>query len=295
MSLKLESLEESIRVCADRVTTTHLPLFYYAPDIMNCSRELERVRPKLISNLYGPRTKTKIQELLVLWETRIATRIKIPPSGLDMPGLILWTLSTCGFVTPKDDLNESMPVCFKNETFTLTRVAVQSVANVFYLDGFEFILTSTQFQNGYLNVPLRFYLACIHPLIYRSRPLTSLGDIPTESLVEVAKFLDLETLPELIQTNSSIKSVCDSESIWRNILDNITRYTSAKSTVSLGDSNEPSKALVRSVLESQQKRRMMRFAQTMDVSDWASPFEFLSPTASVDRRRRYHRLDDMIL
>ncbi len=294
MSLKLDSLEESIRSCSLYLSRNRLPLFYYPPHVLNCSKEVERIRLKLTSDLYGARTKSKIQQLITLWETTVRSAIVLPAPELDSTDIVLWTLKICGFTISSEDKG-TFKLCFANRSIDLTKVNVKTVATVFYLGEFEFILKRSEIVNGYVNVPLRFYLACIHPVLYNSRPLTTLGDIAPESLVEVAKFLDLETLPELIQTSSTIRSICDSEPVWLNILDNIARYTSAKPTGNPDDPHVSSKDRVRSLLDTQQRRRMMRFTNTLDVSDWASPFEFLSPTAAVDRRRRYRILDDMIL
>ena len=291
MSLKLDKLEEQIARCCNQRGFLRRTIFAYPSEVLKCQVEVDRVRAKLSSGLYGQRTKEKIQQLVKLWDSSMLESLQLPPANLDMTGLVTWTLTSYGFTV--EQLSEKYTATRNDRSLTLAIIPIKTVGTVFYLDRFEFKLTSEEFCNGYFRVPLRFYLACIHPAIYGSRPLLSLVDIPPEPLVEIAKFLDLETFPLLFATCSAVHTVCDSESVWSHVFDTIGQYTSSQSTVGDASSSVASKEKVQKIVDSHQRRRMMRFTQTVDVSDWATPFEFLSPT--VGRRRHHDRLDDFII
>jgi hypothetical protein len=292
MSLKLDRLEELITHCCDISQRSYIPIFVYPSEVLNCKVEIDRVRGKLSSDLYGQRTKETIQQLATKWDSSVVGSLRLPPGNLDPTELVIWILSAYGFSV--SNLNERYTAEFKDRTLPLSIIPIQSVGVVYYLDRYEFKLSFEEYHSGYFRIPLRFYLACIHPAIHGSRPLLSLVDIPPEPLVEISTFLDLEALPLLFSTCTTIRSICDSESVWSSILANLSQYTSSQSSSS-DSSSFPSKEKVHKIVNSTQKRRMMRFTQSVEVSDWASPFEYVSPTAALGRRRQHHRLDDFII
>lgn len=293
MSLKLDAVEESIRLLCSKIQSCSKTLqFHYPSDVLRCMSDVDALRKKLSSDLYGPRTKEKISAIVNRWNTQVKALYELPPPGLDLVELTVWTLRKSGFAVDDIDGREgSYAVGMNGDIHKLRIVSIKSTGIVFYLDNYECKLTASELKESYWNIPLRFQLACIYPVIYNLRPLTSLVDVPSEPIAEIARFSDLESLSNLIRTCKSIRGICDNESVWKYVFDNVGMYINGNLTAQ-NDSFLPSKKRIQLHVETLHKRRVMRFTSGVEVSDWASPSEYYSPRLG---RRRLQPLDDIIL
>jgi hypothetical protein len=162
------------------------------------------------------------------------------------------------------------------------------MVTIFYLNGYEMKVESKRFFENPFAVPLRFFLACVSPAFHQSAVVT-LQSIPLEPLADAIRFLDIETIGNLSSTSKWFDEFCSTDHVWEFIYKNVSNYTNARGsdTVPILGSF---KSKVHALIKANDRRRMMRFSQSVETSDWAVPMEFLSPTAAV-RRRRYNRFD----
>jgi len=219
----------------------------------------------------------------------------------DVPALVMWTIGACSLKViderhPGDDVREYQ-VQFQNSIHVLRILRMHGYGFVVYLDSYGIKLPNSQIEQNALGIPLRIFIACVAPIKYGSAVI-SLQSIPAEPLSDTIQFLDMETIGNLSSTSTWFNEFSDSDEVWEYILKSLDKYANGSFERLPVDSNEtlPFKERVHAAILSNDRRRMVRFSRTIEAADWATPVEFLSPTAAI-RRRRYNRrvLQDMIL
>ena len=143
MSLHLEKIEESLESLITCFKSNRWPLFYYPTAFFHAKKEIDQLRSKLESNLYGPKTKERIQGILNRWESELVMNIQIPADTelKDVTALVMWTIGACSFQViderhPGDDVREYQ-VQFQNSIHILRILRMHGYGFVVYLDSYE--------------------------------------------------------------------------------------------------------------------------------------------------------------
>jgi hypothetical protein len=294
MSLNLEKTENQI---ATLLNVTHpIPLFYFPITLQKAKREIDKLRPKLDSNLYGPKTKERIKALVSRWDETISELYHLPLhlqiNSLD--DLLIWTLAKCGArieLKMQGSGVSEYSVFNESSSYSLRILQVTDSLTVCYLDSFELKVDTRKYLDDPLSIPLRFFLSCISPAFHNTA-FVYFQSIPSEPLAEAIKFLDIETIGNLSCASRWFNEFCDSGQIWEHIYQNLGHYANVPGRS--GDDGVLAEASfkekVHAKIKENDRRRMLRFSRSIESADWALPMEFLSPTAAV-RRRRYNRFD----
>lgn len=283
MSLKLEQFEDSL----DRLLDTNRPcaLFHFPKDLLCLKAEFDKLKLKMDSGTYGPKTTTRVDALIKRWNVEIQSAYAFPPQNSDLRQVMIWTLDQLGFrVTNRiDGPDVSAYSLVRNGLKAELKLVSFPQHTVLHLDRFKLVVKID--TSDLSNLPLRFAVACVYPLL-TGCPVPEARALPQEVLRDISLFLEIEQLSKLGLTSRSFRDICDSDSVWSHIFNHISDYTNCSPTVGELDTSISAKNRVKQLVTTRQRSRIRRFSNFVEASDWAMPSVVWEESVHPVRMRR---------
>jgi hypothetical protein len=312
MSLQLDLLDELLSA----FSTANQPFvsnrFNYAPEFRRIKDLCDRVDTRISSGTYGENTQNRARDLIHRWRAIEKLHPAPPivpfnprkPDIVSINSVLVWTMNQCEFTLVSQRITHDLiHSTFTHNRIDETHLRVVQVTEkhvVVYLDSLLFPLIN--WPPAFYDIPLRFELSCIIPRLTGGLQ-PKLDSLPLETVEMIFTYLSIENMGELAVLSRQINLGFESRGLWKDIWEHLANYFSG--TKPLDDPSTSAgdyKSAVSNLVKQRQKNRELRFTNSMALSDWATPVQFvdrpypgiIDPIRSV-RRRRIDVMDDLDL
>ena len=307
MALPLDQLESKLaeyeRSTRHEVATT---LFLYHPSYKDLCRRFGELNLRVEDSMLEAKHRGKVSQLLVEWHSA-GRKPPIPPHPTPgksqktiLSDVLVWTLNRRGFtIVSSSDSNDITH--YELEEPSLPRRAhlrvlvIPGSHLIAYLD--QFALKSVIGSIDYLDIPLRFDLACIQPLLTGGEP-PALAHLPREVLVITLAYMRLEDMANASLVSASLKSAFESDELWMHVHACFSNYINGPKPPS-HTTPVPGhyKTAISNILRDRQARREMSFAHSGTLDNWGGPLSHIDSGTFINpvRRRRLQIMDDIDL
>jgi hypothetical protein len=305
MTTRLEALEHELERHSSNPSKP--TLFCYPQAYLSLNRKLRELETELSRKTCGAEYVKKARQILSEW-TRVEEENPLPPftsttSKLrEVVEVIQWTLVKRGFTpisfSEKSDSFHIDLVAPSTERVHLRVVQLSDAHVIAYLGPHAWRCTPWPVPD-LTQLPLRFDLACIQPLLGES-DAPSLPILTTVTHSCVLAYLSIHDMPELGQVNRVLHTAFCGDDVWNFVWNNLEKYSNGRKPNTVRPAVGEHREAVRTLIAQRQVRRQSAFVSGLGRSDWADPLHFVDRPSMVDpiwelRRRRIDVMDDLDL